>query len=375
MFTVGACGLEAVAARRPGDAVWAAALSGVAAARAGQEVSLMPRLATLARYLPRLFRVRVAADGGVHGDALANRAGHGWSLRPCAVHLYTAQDVATCARLHLAATGAPLRLAFVGDSRVRNTLQVAVRASRDAVQFSVPGVGLDAAVSFLDSMAHHDQPLRAHGLELRLHWATFLHRPRLPEDQSLQGARDLLEAWAAGRAGPRAGDGPPPHVVYVSSGLWDTSMAGGGAEAVEGFVHTLGVVAPLLQALARRARVLWHVHGPIKPWLATRGAPNAELDMINRAAWARLGGGDVWLWDSRTVLGLRQHEECRALHAAGLHALAPRSWGCTNFQHAGRDVEHAAANMIWNLACNARMARPAHLCCAADPPPPPAEDV
>lgn len=372
MFTVGACGLEGVAALRPSDAAWVAAVTGVAAARSGQDVALMPHLATLARYLPRLFHVRVAKDGGVQGDALASRAGHARPLRPCGVHLYTPRDVAKCVRRHLSATGAPLRLAFVGDSRVRNTLQTLVSSTLGAVQYSVPGITMDATLSFLDG-AHHDLPLLADGLELRLHWATFLHRPRQPSDPSLQGAVDLLEAWAAGRAGPLEGDGPPPDVVYVSSGLWDTSMESGDV-AVEGFVHTLSVVAPLLQAVARSARVLWHVHGPIKPWLATRGAPNTELDLMNRAAWARLGGGDVWLWDSRTVLGLRQHEECRALHAAGLHALAPPSWGCQDFQHAGRDVEHAAANMLWNLVCNARMDLPQDLCCAADRPPPVAMD-
>lgn len=371
VFTLGACGLEDVAAQRRGDRTWEAAVAGVASSRAGDGVALMPQLAILARYLPRLFRLRMdEADGGVEGDALASRAGHAWQLRPCSLHFYTPQDVSTCARRYLSTTGGPLRMAFVGDSRVRNTLQTMARSTMSVLQYSVPGLRVDDKLSFLTSRAHHNLPLRSHGLELTLHWATFLHRLRQPSEPSTQGARDLLEAWAAGREGPRAGDGPPPHVVYVSGGLWDTSLEDG-AEAVQGLVHTLDVVGPLLQMLARHTRVLWHIHGPIKAWLAKRGAPNAELDMMNQAAWQRLGSGDVWLWDSRTVLGLRQHHECRNLYAAGLHALAPPEWGCRDFQHAGRDVEAAAANMLWNLACNARMEMPGNMCCARDPPPPP----
>ncbi|XP_045131127.1 uncharacterized protein LOC123516093 [Portunus trituberculatus] len=369
VFSVGACGLSSVAALWNGDAAWTSAVAGVGAGRVRGDQPLMPHLATLARYLPRLFQVNVSPDGSVQGNASASRVGHMAPLLPCALHHYAPQDVATCARRHLAATGSPLRLAFVGDSLVRNTLQEMVRSTRGALHYRVEGGDEDEALRFLDMPAKYDTPVQADGLDLSFHWSAFLHKPRNFTDVTHQGARDLLEAWAAGRAGPRAGDGPPPNVVCASSGMWDTSLEDDD-EAVEGFVNTLNVMGPVLQALARRVRVLWHVHGPIKPWLATRGVPNAALDMMNVASWKRLGGGDVWLWDSRTVLALRQYTECRALHRAGLDALVPREWGCRDFQHPGKDVERAAVNMIWNLACNARLALHHSHCCAADTPPP-----
>ncbi|KAG7175059.1 uncharacterized protein LOC121858707 [Homarus americanus] len=369
MFTVGACGLEGVAEMRAGDAAWVRAVKGLGIARTQLDETMMPHLATLARYMPQVFTANVTSATAasshvkIEADPHLTRAATSLPFLPCEVHLYTPAEVLTCTRRYLAHTGAPLRIAFVGDSRVRNTMQQMIRGTLHHLQYRLEGDthAMNDTLGFLDSKAKVNIPVVGDGLHLRLHWSTFLHRQRQPDDVSRQGARDLLEAWASGTPGPQ--DGPVPDIIYVTSGLWDTSMSSGD-EAVSDFMYTLQVMTPILNKLARRSRVLWHVHGPIKAWLAIREVPNGALDMINRAAWAKLGHGGVWLWDSHTVMMLRQHTECRALHQAGLAPLTPTSWGCRDFQHAGKDVEDGATNMLWNLACNALLHLPQHHCCA-----------
>ncbi|XP_071538287.1 uncharacterized protein [Panulirus ornatus] len=363
LFTVGACGLEAVAGMRPGDAAWASAVASLGRARKRQDVLMMPSLATLARYLPQVFRINLTSGQEVEADLKVSRASTTLPFLTCRVHLYTPAEVLACTRHYRSHRAAPLRIAFVGDSRVRNTMQQMIRSTMHRLGYRLEGEhqDLDATLAFLDSKTKANVPVLGEGLELRLHWSAFLEQERNGQDVSRQGARDLLEAWASGSSGPR--DGPIPDIVYVTSGFWDTSMSPED-DAVSDFLHTLHVMTPILQTLARRTRVLWHVHGPIKAWLARRGVPNAALDMMNRASWARLDRAGVWLWDSRTILTLRQMSECRALHLAGLVPLLPATWGCQDFQHAGRDVEDAAANMLWNLACNDVLGLATDHCCA-----------
>lgn len=325
----------------------------------------MPHLATLSRYLPRKFAVNVTSskNGTLEVQASENvtRSLQSLPFVPCKVHVYRPSEVAECTQKYKD-TGSPLRIAFVGDSRVRNTMQQMIRALRSTVDLRLAGEqkNLDINLGFLDQKTHFNVPVVGEGVELRLHWSAFLERQRQPDDVSKQGARDLLEAWASRT--PSAQDGPIPDIVYLTSGLWDTSM-NFEAVAVSEFIHTLRVMSPVLEKLSAVTRVIWHVHGPIKKWLAVRDVPNTALDMMNRVAWKRLGKAGVWLWDTHTVMMLRQHAECQALHKAGLTKLVPHTWGCQDFQHAGRDVEDAAANMLWNLACNRVLSVGSGHCC------------
>lgn len=330
---------------------------------------MMPSLATLARYLPQVFTVNTTTTTkqGVQADPYLTRDSTTLPFLPCKVHLYTPEEVLACTQRYLTHTGAPLRIAFVGDSRVRNTMQQMLRSTLGRLQYRLAGEVqglLDSTLEFLDSKTKANVPVVGEGVELRLHWSAFLDRQRDGQDVSRQGARDLLEAWASGTSTGPGDEGPVPDIIYVTSGMWDTSLSDEDM-AVSDFLHTLHVMTPVLEALARRTRVLWHVHGPIKAWLATRQVPNTALDLMNVASWARLGRAGVWLWDSLTVLTLRQQSECLALHLTGLAPLLPPSWGCDDFQHAGEDVEDAATNMLWNLACNSVLDLPSDHCCAA----------
>lgn len=354
MFTVGACGLEQVISMRPRDTSWVSALRGLGRSRKKGDVLMMPHLATLSRYLPRKFAVNVTNTKNATLELKANenvtRSLQLLPFVPCKVHVYRPSEAAECVQKYKD-TGSPLRIAYVGDSRVRNTMQQMIRAVLSTIDLKLAGEQkkLDINLEFLDRKSHVNVPVVGEGVELRLHWSAFLDKQRNPEDVSKQGARDLLEAWAAGT--PSALDGPIPDIVYISSGLWDTAMNSEDA-AVDEFMYTLRVMSPILEKLSQLTRVIWHVHGPIKKWVAIRDVPNTALDMMNRAAWMRLEQAGVWLWDTHTVMMLKQHVECQALHRAGLSKLVPHTWGCLDFQHAGHDVEDAAANMLWNLVCN-----------------------
>lgn len=368
LFSVGACGLEQVVGFRPQDSNWVSAVRGLGKARREGDVLMRPHLATLARYLPPLFTVNITAAHGktelaVKADKNLSRSLPSLPFLPCQVHVYTPKEVLACTRKFEQNTGSPLRIAFVGDSRVRNTMEQMIRVNLNTLQLKLTGEQniVDLKDNFLDNKVKVNVPVQGEGLELRLHWSAFLEIKRNPSDVSKQGARDLLEAWASGT--PSINDGPIPDIIYATSGLWDTSMDHDDT-AVDQFLYMLTVMSPTLERLSQLTRVIWHVHGPIKEWLALRDIPNAGLDMMNRAAWLKLGQSGVWLWDSHTIMMLRQHAECQALHVAGLDKLVPASWGCQDFQHAGHDVEDGAVNMLWNMACNPVLKLSSNHCCS-----------
>ncbi|KAK7086774.1 hypothetical protein SK128_004450 [Halocaridina rubra] len=346
--------MDKVAAEMPNDPNWVSALQGLERARFNQDILMMPHLQTISRYLPQLFSVNVTSsakksDFQVTANAFLSRAVEKLPFIPCKIHIYSSTEVLKCTEKHLADTGKPIRIAFVGDSRVRVAMQQMIRSTLNELHYKHPGEtnDVDISLSFLDQKLKINLPVKGTGIELRLHWSAYLEMYRNPDDVSQQGASDLLEAWVSGRPDP-VNDGPIPDVVYMTSGLWDTSMSPED-QAVSEFINTLQKITPILKALAKKTRILWHVHGPIKEWLATRDIPNGALDMMNRASWKYLSDSNIWLWDSHTVMMLKQYSECQRLSEADLHKSLPKGWGCQDFQHAGHDVEDAAGNMLWNL--------------------------
>ncbi|XP_068215645.1 N-acetylneuraminate 9-O-acetyltransferase-like [Palaemon carinicauda] len=368
MFTIGACGMEEVASLRGNDALWVSATAGLNRARLEQDILMMPHLQTISNYLPQLFKLNTTPVAMMNSDEAQvnkyiSRASESLPFLLCNMHLYTPADVGKCTRKILEDTGQPLRIAFIGDSRVRNTMEQIIRSTQHEIKYRLPREPNEqnTSVEFLNQKSKINIPAIGDGIELRLHWSAYLDLDRNPKDVSQQGAKDLLEAWSRGTPGPD--DGPIPDMAYITSGMWDASMFPEDA-AADGFISTLEKMAPILKKLATRTIVLWHIHGPIKEWLALRDVPNGALDIMNRVSWRWLRDSNVWLWDSRTVLMLRELSECMYLNQSTLNTQIPTEWGCSDFQHAGKDVEDAAANMLWNLACNKVLEFSSEHCCA-----------
>ncbi|XP_066945359.1 N-acetylneuraminate 9-O-acetyltransferase-like [Macrobrachium rosenbergii] len=368
LFTIGACGMEEVASMRAKDARWVSATAELNRARFQQDILMMPQLQTISHYLPQLFKLNTTLAATINnseatGNKHLSRAADSLPFVSCRVHMYTPSEIGKCTRKVLQDTGQPLRMAFVGDSRVRNTMEQIIRSTQQEIKYRLAGENnqQNMSVTFLNHKSKFNMPVIGDGIELRLHWSAYLELDRDPKKISQQGAKDLLEAWSNGTPGPD--DGPIPDIAYITSGMWDSSMLPEDA-AAESFIFTLEKMAPILKRLATRTLVLWHIHGPIKEWLATRDVPNGALDIMNRASWRWLADSNIWLWDSRTVLMLKQLSECRYLSQSTLKTQIPPEWGCFDFQHAGRDVEDAAANMLWNLVCNKVLQLPSEHCCS-----------
>ncbi|CAL4078384.1 unnamed protein product [Meganyctiphanes norvegica] len=370
LFTIGACGIDKLEDVMPFDTGWKTALSGLNAARKYANMEMMPHLATLARYLPQLFTLNVTLEDddrfSLNLNTTPSRSMTKLPFVSCNIHQYTSDEVDRCTKEYKRLTGEPLRVAFVGDSRIRNTMQQMIRKLHAKVALKAGNEDIDMDLStFLDTKVKLNLPIRGDAIELRLHWSAYLDEVRVVDQLdprvAHQGARDLLEAWVYGNFTEK--DGPPPHLIYMSNGLWETNMNDDDV-AVEESMTTMKTMRPLLNKLSRMSQILWHMHGPFKDWIAIRNKPTYALDMMNRMSWKYLRDTNIWLWDTRTVLTLKERTECQALHEANLTRKVPWYWGCSDFQHAGMDVEDATGNMIWNLACNKILNFSPDKCCS-----------
>ncbi|CAL4122692.1 unnamed protein product, partial [Meganyctiphanes norvegica] len=375
MFTVGGCHMKQVIHLQK-DPVQASALSGLSAARL-EGTQLFTFMNTLARYLPQLFKVDLKHNP--NNDLVmtlkenTSRASQELPFVPCSMHIYTPIDVKKCTEYFKRIWDVPLRITLVGDSRTRNTMQEMAKILIKELNLYIDGEDLQHLISLItNNKARFNIPVKGNNIEINYIFAPIIERavdkPILGYDGFGYGARDIFEVWSEGKSWTNIHRNQTfhlPHLVVVNNGMWHNSKTSAEA-AVSDFMHTMHIMTPILKKLSTLTRVIWPLHGPIKENLAY--TPDRDwtpvLDMMNSVTWLKLRDSNVWLWDTRTILMLRQKQECFRLYETGLKKSLPIEWGCHDLQHAGKDVERGALNMIWNLACNSLLNMEADHCCS-----------
>ena len=268
---------------------------------------------------------------------------------PCSIHVYTKSEIKTCLIKRRILTGKILRIAFVGDSQVRNLLEDIILNLRVTLNLAANDKkGTNLTTDFLDNSAKIDLPILGDYIELRLYWSTFLGKNRA-SFKTIQGAKDLLEAWAQNKS--TAQDEHVPDILYFDNGVWDPGNIGSLA-SVESVSSDYFQLLPYIKNITKTTRVLLRNHTPIKEWIALNVIPNGKLDLLSQLAWHYFADTDVWIWDTMTPVYMKDVDECRNHWKAGFAYYLPRIWACHDLMHPSKISEDVAANMIWNYVCN-----------------------
>ncbi|XP_043225146.1 N-acetylneuraminate 9-O-acetyltransferase-like [Amphibalanus amphitrite] len=259
------------------------------------------------------------ARGEYHAEA--------WQPYGCMVHTYSVRDSRRCMR-YLEFLGQRNRIAFVGDSRVRQLYAAFVGQFGETVP---PPEGEDRH----KDIAYEDAQLGLH--------VQFLWRPMA--DEKMRG--DVIK-WRD------ASSDQLPQLLVLGSATHAIKNLNGSELAVKVYernVTRLGAV--LDQLVGAGTRVLWTIQEPVfydRLSEERRAITNQQIDLYNWAARRALSSTRVRLWESSRLVGSGRLSESRD----GLHA-GPRAQGHT-------------VQILMNLYCNDRMNYNDGTCCNSGEP-------
>ncbi|CAL4122181.1 unnamed protein product, partial [Meganyctiphanes norvegica] len=375
MFTVGGCHMKQVIHLQE-DPVQASAFSGLSIARL-DGTQTFTFMKTLARYLPQIFKADLKhnpiKDFDMTNKENISRASQSLPFVPCSMHIYTPIDVKMCTEHFKRSWHVPLKITFIGDSRTRNTMQEMAKILIKELNLHTAAEDPQQLMYLITNIEGRSNiPANGNNIEINYIFAPIIERkvakPIPGYDFLGYGARDIFEVWSEGKSWINIHRNQTfhlPHLVVVNTGMW-YNMKTPAEVAVSEFIHAMHIMTPILKRLSKITRVLWPLHGPIKENLAY--TPDLDwtpvLDLMNSITWLKLRDSNVWLWDTRTILMLRQKQECFELYEAGLGNVLLLELGCLDMKHAGKDVERGAINMIWNLVCNSLLNMKTTHCCS-----------
>ncbi|XP_018019168.1 uncharacterized protein LOC108675650 [Hyalella azteca] len=369
LFTIGACGLSQYYNNRSLPESYRLIFKEIETKRNGDPSFIANPLKSLSRLLPKMWyfdfkntnkylRENVLEDATY--TAKMRETINSMSYIPCNVHFYSPKEINACLTKRKEMTGRILKIAFVGDSQVRNLLEQMIMFLRVELNLRAGNSkGFNLTTDFLNQKYKDDLPIEGEGIQLRMYWSTFLARNRDPSI-SKQGAKDLLQTWAQNRTSAKGEE--VPDILYFNDGMWgpgETSEWG----AISVVEDDFDKLKPYLQNISRTTRLILRTQTPLKKWVAKQNVANSALDMMNQLAWLTLRDTDIWIWDTITPVYLRHRADCKAYWNTGLGGRLPPEWACGDFQHPSKLSETIAGNMIWNYVCNGVMRFDQQHCC------------
>ena len=369
MFTIGGCNLDAITEILSFNRTWKNLFKKLQAARNGGTYSVTQALHELSRYMPSTYQVQVPPDetGSLPKYEFSNtNPSRGEDMKsqhfsrmtsnlpyvPCKIHIYSDSDIKQCLAQRKKITSQPLRIAFVGDSQVRNLLQQIIMRLREPLELKTKELaGKNLTINFLDSPVKHDFLIQGQDIEMKLYWSTFLSKKRenvFPK-VIFQGAKDVLEAWNIN--GTYTDGQVTPDLIYFDDGMWkrDNVYA---EENVDNVRSDFENLSKTLSDLSKKTRLVFRPLTPFKHWIAKTFLENKRLDFENQIAWLKLVKTGTWIWDTITPVYLKEIDECWNHWRTGYGNNLPKLWNCADFQHLSRISENVASNMIWNYFCN-----------------------
>lgn len=371
LFTIGACDtLASIYNNESLPRNYRRIFKKLESVRNGAPSFMMDPLTDLSRYLPQIltgfdfsnqskaeFQERKMFD-----VEYLKRMTSAFSYIPCKIHPYSPNEIKTCLGKRGILAGRDLKLAFVGDSQVRNLIEQFVIYLRIALNLRAGDeIGMNLTTSFLSTRRKVDLAIQGEGLQMRLYWSSFLSSNR-NDNVTFQGAKDLLEVWAQNKSTEKGEE--VPDILYFDDGMW-ARTDGTEWEAITKVKHDFDIVYGYLKNISRTTRVILRTMTPVKDWAARHSIQNSGLDMMNQIGWYKFRDSDVWIWDTTTPVYLRERTDCWALWKTGFNSSLPRVWSCHDFQHPSKISETVAANMIWNYVCNDIMDLEDQFCCVS----------
>lgn len=293
--------------------------------------------------------------------SLVERVSNSLSFIPCNIYTYSEDDIRTCLKKRQQMTGRVLRIAFVGDSMVRNLMRRMASHLRKPLNLRADKDDKNGSTlsHFIERNYRDDLTLRGDGVEFSLYWASYLGQTR--DNRLERGAKELLKTWAQNQ--PTNMSEKVPDVMYFDNGF-SYALSDSEAEAAESVMSDFNTIIPYLKNLSRTTRLIYHILTPVKEWLSTTKTSNAGVDMTNQMAWLKLQDLNVWMWDTITPVFLRDRADCKTIHNTGLGTSLHNAVQCYDYQHPSSTSEAVAENLFWNYVCNDIMDLDQLYCCS-----------
>ncbi|XP_050690753.1 uncharacterized protein LOC126982604 [Eriocheir sinensis] len=371
----------------------------------------------LAALLPSVLARQAGGEGSAQTvtTTTTTRIGAAGGLLPyvpCQIATYADPASATaCFRERLRKDDS-LWIFFMGDSKIRN-LFVSFIALMDKElhfiikfpSFSIPFAAMDWGYATI-KVNLDASCLKLPGLRVSFRFQPF-NQLKASSKKSSAEVRQLAR-WAAGLEAA-------PHLLVLGYTSWTTidMEVEFFHDALDSLMDMHKLVAPLLQQVSRRTRVIvtpqsrYKIYAstglyqhystpfgdPIFDWseavllhhlrLHTQQSqtptPSDATSAGNiRERWSRNGSGPrdhlvpdeadggVWWWDTSLPLSLAENSECEELYHRGLthHSLYNSSFfRCNNDHHAGTVTLRDQVTMLLNLACNSVLGGGERMCC------------
>ena len=374
LFTIGGCDLNSMVDSLPLNRTWTYLLQNLHRARIGETNSLFDLYHELSRYMPNVYNSNQPSNrskplskyqfsgNNTFRDVdqvpqyerinIFSRLFESLPYVPCKIHNYSDSDIKQCLAQRKKITGQPLRIAFVGDSQVRNLLQQIIMRLREPLELKTKELaGKNLTIDFLDTPVKIDFLIHGRDIEMKLYWSTFLARKRKKQypESTYQGAKDVLTAWNINGAYI---DGQViPDMIYFDNGMWTEDRVYP-EENVDNVRSDFENLSKTLSDLSKKTRLVFRPLTPFKHWIAKTFLQNKRLDFENQIAWLKLVKTGTWIWDTITPVYLKEIDECWNHWRTGYGNNLPKLWNCADFQHLSRISENVASNMIWNYFCN-----------------------
>lgn len=355
LFTIGACDSDEIFKSIGANNDWTQTLKNIKEIRNGAPLSMIDNLHSLSKFLNSSYSENF--------NAKINRKTERLPYVPCRIHIYTPGEVAACLTERKSLTGRNFRIAFVGDSLVRNLMEQMVMNLREPLNLTVTGdSGKNLKTDFLNDKLKHSIPVQGDAIELQLHWAIELGRPvaKSAMSSTKQGAKDVLDKWSKlMREGKK---NALPDIVYFNEGMWSL-VSKQQLQSIITVLSDFRKFSGIFKELSTRSVMLLRTQTILKEYLAQKPLPNNALDLMAQIGWLTLNRTGVWFWDTPTPIYLKEYDECANLARTFNISEIPKNWGCADIQHPSKYSEQVTENMIWNLVCNRIMRIPNDHCC------------
>lgn len=299
----------------------------------------------------------------------------------CRLRQFTAEDVGRCVGRRRWRGSGTTHIAYVGDSRIRQHVEVLIDLLRDLQPriTTYKGVVLTPE-QFLgaEGMMHwkkykHDfrvECVRAPGLMVDFHWAALIDKggaPRGKEGETRVGALHLIRRWL------RAPKGRLPDVVILNTGAWQlmdvkqTIMD----QIDDAAVTVMKKMRPMLKRLATRTTLVWALPDPFKEYISHifghtghyTQQSNEVLEWLLNAQISLQPPGII-IWDSFLPIAFVARSDCMHFYAANIsenllgkfsNFLSFITWQCFERMHVGLEALSVAVQMVLNHVCNPYM--------------------
>lgn len=241
----------------------------------------------------------------------------------------------------------PFNTVFLGDSRTRFLMRYFLKMLETSLD--IDSHRRKKLNVFYREKIKWDWNMSFKLLNVTLKWAPYLDENK---DSML-----LIDSWCHVDS-ERPPKVPMPDLLVISYGAW-TSTHKDAIDGLTDYYDAIRKISTCLTVISRTVPVIWMVQPPMKVMVY----PNPPLDITNSMAQHVFRDSNVWLWDTATVVAIKEINMCYSFILPQLYHATPYDWGCWDIHHGGRWAYTRASNMLLNLMCNRLVGVSSTNCC------------